>query len=100
MPLRSAMTRMVVPLTSPVSVNARRAALRMDALRASAVSRRARGPLATFFVERVAGLAIKPPQCCARPQPYGASNERKWLVTSRPGRRATYAERVLAHVGC
>ena len=44
---KSAIALMVVPFMSPVSLNARRAALRIDFRRASAVSRRARGGAAT-----------------------------------------------------
>src|SRR5688572_23989482 len=43
MPPRSAMARIVVPFMSPVSLKARRAALRIELRRASAVRRRARG---------------------------------------------------------
>jgi hypothetical protein len=53
------MTRIVVPFMSPVSVNARRAASRIELLRASAVSRR-RGRDASPPVsgERVAYLGM------------------------------------------
>ena len=54
MPPRSAMWRIVVPFMSPVSVNARRAACRIDFFRASAVSRRARGDSPAFVDGRVA----------------------------------------------
>src|SRR5258708_11292018 len=40
MPLRDAISLIVVPFMSPVSLNARRAAARMELLRASAVSLR------------------------------------------------------------
>src|SRR5215510_13488615 len=42
-PPRSAMARIVVPFMSPVSLNAARAAARIDRRRASAVRRRRRG---------------------------------------------------------
>src|SRR5262245_1480515 len=52
------MTLIVVPLTSPVSLKARRAALRMELLRASAVSRRVRGGSLTALRVRVCGLGM------------------------------------------
>jgi hypothetical protein len=55
------MWRIVVPFMSPVSVNARRAAWRIDFFRASAVSRRARGDSPAFVDGRVAFMAMGPP---------------------------------------
>src|SRR5438067_6093044 len=59
------MTLIVVPLTSPVSLNARLAALRMELLRASAVRRRVRGGSLSALRVRVCGLAIAHPRVSA-----------------------------------
>src|ERR1700756_621991 len=57
MPLRAAISLMVVPFMSPVSLNARRAAARIELLRASAVSLR-RGGAAADASDAVSGDAV------------------------------------------
>ena len=60
MPLRDAISLIVVPFMSPVSLNARRAAARMELLRASAVSLR-RGVADGNAGDAVSGDAVTAP---------------------------------------
>jgi hypothetical protein len=62
MPLRSAITLIVVPFMSPVSLNARLAAARIEVFLASAVSLRRRGGPAAGSAGLAAELDAKCPR--------------------------------------